>query len=244
MQFSGVATLIDATVLNQLQGKPALKGASLYLYVLARSPFVLEDKVKLQLTASEDDIQAHEASFEKITEGSNICLAGVEVHIEYAKGYKIQNIEISSKKVITDIGSTKEKEIKNFELKLSLIKKDGLYQLAISTFNYLRRMERQELAKKHYKPSKVDLLSFIPSNKNRKHGDLQLPISQDVASLDSESVSLLSKLLKFVDKEELFRVLLKKPLKDKQSKKSVRLSIIPTDIESETEAFEIKKKTY
>jgi hypothetical protein len=44
-------------------------------------------------------------------------------------------------------------------------------------------------------------------------------------------VSLVRKLLAFVDKEDLFRVCLKKPLKDKYSKKVVRLSIIPTDVE-------------
>ena len=63
-------------------------------------------------------------------------------------------------------------------------------------------------------------------------------------SLDSESTSILKKLLKFADKDELFRVLLKKPLKDKQSKKAVRMSLIPTDAEEEGEAFEIKKKKY
>ena len=55
---------------------------------------------------------------------------------------------------------------------------------------------------------------------------------------------MLRKLIRFTDKEELFRVLLKKPLKDKQSKKAVRLSIIPTDVEDEGEGFEIKKKKY
>ena len=49
------------------------------------------------------------------------------------------------------------------------------------------------------------------------------------------------KLLQFTDKGELFRVLLKKPLKDRQAKKAVRLSIIPTDVE-ESEGFEVKKK--
>ena len=49
--------------------------------------------------------------------------------------------------------------------------------------------------------------------------------------MDSESSMILRKLLKFADKDELFRVLLKKPLKDKQSKKAVRMSLIPTDAE-------------
>ena len=52
----------------------------------------------------------------------------------------------------------------------------------------------------------------------------------------------LKKLLKFADKEDIFRVLLKKPLKDKQSKKSARLSVIPTDVEEDSDPFAINKK--
>jgi hypothetical protein len=48
--------------------------------------------------------------------------------------------------------------------------------------------------------------------------------------------------LQFTDKEELFRVLLKKPLKERHAKKAVRLAIVPTDVEEESEGFEIKKK--
>jgi len=62
-------------------------------------------------------------------------------------------------------------------------------------------------------------------------------ISPEVASLDSKSIAILHRLLQFTDKEELFRVLIKKPLKEKNSKKSVRLSIIPTDVDSWAEGF-------
>lgn len=68
--------------------------------------------------------------------------------------------------------------------------------------------------------------------------------NSEINALDSESISLLKGLVQFVDKEELFRVLLKKPLKDKQSKKAVRLCIIPTDIEEDSAEFEIKKKIF
>ena len=106
-------------------------------------------------------------------------------------------------------------------------------------------MERQELVKKHYKPSKIEILNFVKIDRKaqKKEDDLSYN-TQEVNSLDSESIMLLKKLLKFTDKEELFRVLLKKPLKEKQSKKAVRLSIIPTDVEEESEGFEIKKKKY
>ena len=38
--------------------------------------------------------------------------------------------------------------------------------------------------------------------------------------------------------------MLKKNLKDRQSKKTVRMAIVPTDIEEESEGFEIKKKSF
>ena len=103
MQFSSIPTLVDAHVLSQLQNTP-LKGAALFLYVFSKSPLVLEDSTKIKVTASEDDLQAYFQSYDKITEGTNICLDNVEVHIDYGKGYSIHSIELSSKSVITDIG--------------------------------------------------------------------------------------------------------------------------------------------
>ena len=134
--------------------------------------------------------------------------------------------------------------MKNFELKVTLEKKDGQFPLAVTTFNYLRRMERQELLKKHYKPSKVDILNFVKSDKKGAKGKEASSsyASSEVSTLDSESVMYLKKLLKFADKEDIFRVLLKKPLKDKQSKKSARLSVIPTDVEEDSDPFAINKK--
>jgi len=229
MQFSSVATLVDAYVLGQINGKP-IKGASIFVYVASKNPLILEDNAKIQLTASEDDLQTYFQSYDKISQGSSICLDGVDVHLDYGKGFRLLNVEFSSKRVVTEIGSNKEKDIKNFEIKVVLQKKDGLLPLALTTFNYIRRMERQELAKKHYKPSKIDLLAFVPKNSRAKDEDDK--VSSEVASLDSESIALLHRLLPFTDKEELFRVLIKKPLKEKSSKKSVRLSIIPTDVDS------------
>ena len=95
--------------------------------------------------------------------------------------------------------------------------------------------------KKNYKPSKVEILNFIKIDKKAQK-DKEENANSEINSLDTESILLLKRLLKFTDKEELFRVLIKKPLKDKQSKKAVRLSIIPTDVESESETFEVKKK--
>ena len=126
----------------------------------------------------------------------------------------------------------KETKLKNFELRVELAKVEGQYPLAISTFQYLRRLERQDLVRKHYKASKSEILAFIPQPKKgqKLRDDDNDGVSAEIAALDTESVSLLRKLLAFADKGDLFRVLLKKSLKDRQSKKSVRLSIIPTDV--------------
>lgn len=230
MEFSSIATLIDAHVLSVLESKP-LKNIALYVYVASKNPLVLEDNAKIQLTASEDDLQAFIQSYDKITLGSNICLDNLEVNLELGKGHVPHHIEITSKQVITEIGSVKEIKLKNFELKVALQKKGGEFPLQLSTYNYLRRMEKQELVKKNYKPSKVDVLAFIKNKKTVKETESNGYASTEGNSLDSESVSLVRKLLGFVDKEELFRVCLKKPLKEKHSKKVVRLSIIPTDVE-------------
>ncbi len=110
-------------------------------------------------------------------------------------------------------------------------KQEGQFPLAITTYRYLRRMERQDLLKKNYKQSKVEITNFVKGAKGVSKADsTESYISPEVLSLDTESVQLLRRLLKFTDKEELFRVLLRKPLKDKHSKKAVRLSIIPTDV--------------
>jgi hypothetical protein len=87
--------------------------------------------------------------------------------------------------------------------------------------------------KKNYNQNKTDVLNFVrPNKKGKKYReDENSGVSQEVSSLDTESVYLLKKLLQFADKGEIFRALLKKPLKERQSKKSVRLSIIPTDVE-------------
>jgi hypothetical protein len=118
MQFSNIPTLIDAHVQSQLHNT-SFKGASLFLYVAKKNPLVLEDSTKIQLTASEDDLQAYFQSYDKIAEGSNVCLDNVEVHIEFGKNYKVQNVELSSKSVIADVGE-KDTKLKNFELKVSL----------------------------------------------------------------------------------------------------------------------------
>ena len=168
MQFSSIPTLIDAHVQSQLHNTP-FKGASLFLYVAKKNPLVLEDATKIQLTASEDDLQAYFQSYDKIAEGSNVCLDNVDVHIEFGKNYRVLNIQLSSKSVVADVGE-KETKLKNFELKVSLQKVEGQFPLAITTYQYIRRLERQELVKKHYKPTKAEVLNFArPDKKGQRH---------------------------------------------------------------------------
>jgi hypothetical protein len=56
--------------------------------------------------------------------------------------------------------------------------------------------------KKHYRPSKFEILSFFRPDKKgqRNREDESSHVSQEVNSLDTESVFLLKKLLKFTDK--------------------------------------------
>ena len=152
----------------------------------------------MQLTASEDDLQAYFQSYEKIEQGTNISLDNIVVHIDFGKGHSINSVELSSKKVFIEVGSNKEKELKNFEIRLSLSKVNGEFPLTINTYNYLRRMERQELVKKYYKPSKVDLLAFTSSKGKAKRSDPS--DNPEINALDSESIGLLKGLLQFVDK--------------------------------------------
>lgn len=196
----------------------------------------------MRLSASEDDLQAHFQSFDKIDQGSNISLDGVNVNVDFGKGHSVTRIELSSKKVIIDIGSNKEKDLKNFEIRVTVEPINRELPLTLNTYNYLRRMERQELVKKHYKPSKIDVLPFIAIA--RKHKRTENFENSEINALDSESISLLRGLVNFVDKEELFRILVRKPLKERQSKKAVRLLTIPNDPEVEAEGFEIRKKTF
>lgn len=239
MHFSSVPTLIDAHMQCLLEGT-TLKNASLFLFVANKNPLVLEDSNKVQLSASEDDLQAYFQSYDKIEHGSNISLDAVNVNVDFGKGHSVTRIELSSKKVLIDIGSNKEKELKNFEIKVTVAALNREFPLTLSTYNYLRRMEKQELAKKHYKPSKIDVLPFVA----RKLKRMESTDNSEINNLDSESISLLRGLVNYVDKEELFRILVRKPLKERQSKKAVRLLTIPNDPEAESEGFEIKKKTF
>lgn len=98
-------------------------------------------------------------------------------------------------------------------------------------------MEKTEFFKKNSgKKATSDILSFIHVAKVDKKTQVKkvenysvLPSSID--PLDTNSTQILKDLLSFVDKEELLRLLIKKPLKDKANKKAVRMMVVPTDAE-------------
>jgi hypothetical protein len=235
MHFSSIPALVDAHLLSLLAGSP-LKGASLFLFVASKDPLVLEDSGKVRAIASEDDLEAYLQSYDRIEQGTTVLLDNLSLTLDFARGHCLDKIDISSKRVMADVESGKERELRNFELKVTVGRVDGELPLAVSSYGYLRRMERQELVKKHYKPSKTDPIVFA-RKQTRESSESSLN------ALDSESIALLRGLLPFTDKEELFRVLLRKPLKERESKKAVRLSIIPTDVE-EGDEFEIRKKGF
>lgn len=76
-----------------------------------------------------------------------------------------------------------------------------------STRRYIRRRQKQEIAKKELKKnqaSKVDIVSFISQKKNVSlaAGRLEAGVfNEEIGPIDSESVQLLEKLVHFVDKD-------------------------------------------
>ena len=89
------------------------------------------------------------------------------------------------------------------------------------------------------------MLSFFAAKNNSASQavkSIDNPFSEEIGSIDSESIKILEKLVNFVDKDELFNLLASKPLKNKTSKKAVRLMVIPNDKEAKGEPLAFKKK--
>lgn len=107
-------------------------------------------------------------------------------------------------------------------------------------------MQKQEIARKELKKAqKTDILSFIGSKSSSASQAVTNESSlftQDIGSIDSESIKILEKLVNFVDKDELFNLLATKPLKSKASKKAVRLMVIPNSKESKADPLAFRKK--
>jgi len=69
--------------------------------VASRDPFVLEDTNKVVVEPSVDDQLAFSSSFDKIAEGSNVCLDNIVVNVTYSKGFNVSKVELVSRKLIT-----------------------------------------------------------------------------------------------------------------------------------------------
>lgn len=163
-------------------------------------------------------------------------LENCDVILNYGKNKEITGCDVHSKEVTLDLNTDKATKPKKMEIRLSLAPVDGLIPVLPSTRRYLRRMEKQEYFKKNGgKKATSDILSFISGPKTTKAQSKKVEnysvLPSNIEPLDTNSVQILHDLLAFVDKEELLRLLIKKPLKDKGSKKAVRMMVVPTDAE-------------
>ena len=150
--------------------------------------------------------------------------------LDHGTNNDISACEIESKSVLIDVGTEKQKKVK-MTLKVHVDTNEGDIPILPSTRRYLRRLEKQEQARKNWsKGSKIDVLNFVSQtqkSKKKEEAPEQSTLNVSVA-LDTESIDILRKLKDFVDKEDLLRVLIKQPLRNKHSKKVVRLMAVPT----------------
>ncbi len=208
---------------------------------------VFEDSAKNQLTVNKTNLESFLTSYNKIAAESSVLLENCDVILNYGKNKEITGCDIHSKVVTVDVNTDKANKVKNFEIRLSLSPVDGLIPVLPSTRRYLRRMEKADYFKKNSgKKATQDILSFIHVAKAEKKSQAKKVenysiLPSTIEPLDTNSTQILNGLLGFVDKEELLRLLIKKPLKDKGSKKAVRMMVVPTDSE-DNETLEVRKK--
>ncbi len=67
-------------------------------------------------------------------------LENIVLKVDFTQGHSISKIDILSQRVISDVGSGKERQIKDIELKLTVAKVNGELPLSLKSINYLRRM--------------------------------------------------------------------------------------------------------
>ncbi len=224
MNFSNVSNLIDKVVETQARGT-SLGSPTLYLHVSSTDPIEFNDASKVCLVVDKDDFVAYFKDYDKINNGTTVCLENCEVSLDYGTNNEVTACEIESKSVIIDFGNEKQKKVKNFTIKMH-VNTDHEVPILPSTRRYLRRIQKQELAKKHWsKSQKVDIVGFFRAEKKGKKDDVVQ--NSQFGDLDTESFNILKKLKHFVEKEDLLRVAIKHPLRNKESKKIVRLMAVP-----------------
>ena len=131
-----------------------------------------------------------------------------------------------------EAGTAEEKKLKSCKIRLQVETDSGEIPLLPSTRRYIRRNQKQDIARKELKKAQkaVDIPSFLAHKGNAALDAAKgssNPFSDEIGAIDSESIKILEKLVHFVDKGELFNLLETKPLKSKASKKAVRLMVIP-----------------
>jgi hypothetical protein len=216
--------------------------------VVSTNPHVFQDSAKNELTINKNSLESHLNIYNKIQPGSSILLENCDVHPTYGKNKDVIGCDVISKVVTLDVTSDKQnKPSKNFEIKLNLSPVDGFIPVLPSTRRFLRRMEKTEFFKKNSaKKTTVEINNFVRSPKADKKGQSKIVddfcvLPTNIEPLDTNSTSILRSLLPFVDKEDLLKLLIKKPLKDKANKKAVRMMVVPTDSE-DNETMEVRKK--
>ena len=155
-------------------------------------PIHFYDISKVRLNFSQDDLETYLHSNPQIAFGSTVCLENCEVNLEYGKDNDVLACEIESKKVIIEVGTEKEKKLKDCKVRLQVESESDEIPLLPSTRRYIRRMKKQETVRKE-KPSKVDILSFISnkSTKGNKFLSASDEMSAEVGPLDTDSLRIL-----------------------------------------------------
>ena len=95
-----------------------------------------------------------------------------------------------------EAGTAEEKKLKSCKIRLQVETDSGEIPLLPSTRRYIRRNQKQEIARKELKKTQkaVDLTAFLGSkgcaSKEAVKGETN-PFSQEIGAIDSESVKIL-----------------------------------------------------
>ena len=124
MQFPSVSTLIDKVVESQARGF-TLKAPTLYLHVAGTDPLNFQDAAKVPMVVHQDDLETYLTSYDKIGAGTTVCLESCEISLDYGANNDVTSCEIESKNVLIDVGTEKQKKVKNMTMKVHVETKDA-----------------------------------------------------------------------------------------------------------------------
>lgn len=145
--LASISALIDSYIEEEVHSKARSK-FSLYLTASSDEPIHFYDISKVRLNFSQDDLETYLHSNPQIAFGSTVCLENCEVNLEYGKENDVVSCEIESKKVIIEVGTEKEKKLKDCKVRLQVETDSDEIPLLPSTRRYIRRMKKQEMVRK------------------------------------------------------------------------------------------------